>query len=81
MDNTKLQPDEIYTVAVEMLPAADIDHHDSDLYLRCTPAAAALVARLENKSLLSTFRDGNGVKWYELPFCFLPFWENLKKYR
>jgi hypothetical protein len=81
MENAKkLQPGEIYAVAVATLPAADIDHHNSDLYLRRTPAAMALVNRLENKALLSVFRDPSGVAWYELPFCFTPYWENPRKY-
>lgn len=76
----KLTPGEIYAVALETLPAEDIDHHNSDLYLKRTPAAVALVARLENKALLSVFRDYNGIAWYELPFCFTPHWENPRKY-
>lgn len=80
MIEKKLQPGEIYAAALETLPAEDIDHHNSDLYLRKTPAAAALVARLENKVLLSVFRDPAGDPWYELPFCFTPYWENPAKY-
>lgn len=76
----KIQPGEIYAVALATLPAEDIDHHNSDLYLKRTPAAVALVARLENKALLSVFRDPDGVAWYELPFCFTPYWENPSKY-
>lgn len=76
----KITPSEIYALAVATLPAGDIDHHNSDLYIKRTPAAVALVARLENKALLSTFRDPDGVVWYDLPFCFAPYWENLSKY-
>lgn len=76
----KLTPGEIYAAALATLPAEDIDHHNSDLYLRRTPAAMDLVARLENKVLLSVFRDSDGVQWYELPFCFTPYWENPSKY-
>ena len=80
MATDKLQPGEIYAAAVATLLAADIDHHNSDLYLKRTPAAVALVNRLENKSLLSVFRDPDGVPWYDLPFCFTPYWENSRKY-
>lgn len=76
----KITPGEIYALAVATLPAADIDHHNSDLYIKKTPAAVALVARLENKALLSTFRDPDGVVWYDLPFCFAPYWKNPSKY-
>lgn len=81
MENKKLTPGEIYAAAVAVLPAEDIDHHHSDLYLRITPTAKALVDRLENKALLSTFRSNiDGAMWYELPFCFTPYWENPSKY-
>lgn len=59
-DNKKLQPGEIYAAALARLPAEDIDHHASDLYLRRTPASISLVNRLENRSLLSVFRDPDG---------------------
>lgn len=74
-----LTPGTIYAAAVAALPACDIDHHYSDLYLKRTPAADDLVARLENKTLLSVFRDPDGVVWYDLPFCFAPYWENPEK--
>ena len=77
-----LTPSTIYTAAVAALPACDIDHHASDLYIKRTPAAVALVERLGNKALLSTFRSQiDGCIWYELPFCFTPFWENPSKYQ
>lgn len=80
MNEKKLTPGEIYAAAVATLPAEDIDHHNSDLYLRLTPAAKALVDRLENRVLLSVFRDPDGVVWYELPFCFAPYWDNPSKF-
>lgn len=44
-----LTPGTIYAAAVAALPAGDIDHHASDLYLKRTPAAVALVGRLDNR--------------------------------
>lgn len=76
----KLTPGEIYAAAVATLPAEDIDHHNSDLYLRKTPEATALVNRLTTKVLLSVFRDQDGATWYELPLCFSPYWENPSKF-
>ena len=77
-----LAPSTIYAAAVEALPAYDIDHHASDLYIKRTPAAVALVARLDNTALLSVFLSQiDGCIWYELPFCFTPFWENPSKYQ
>ena len=34
-----LTPGTIYAAAVAALPACDIDHHASDLYIKRTPAA------------------------------------------
>lgn len=81
MINPKLTPGDVYAVALATLPPEDIDHHASDLYLRKNPKSTAIIKRLENKALLSTFRDPDGVIWYELPFCFIPFWENPEKWR
>ena len=77
-----LTPNTIYAAAVAALPACDIDHHASDLYIKRTPAAVALVERLDSTVLLSVFRSQiDGRIWYELPFCFTPFWENPSKYQ
>ena len=76
-----LTPSTIYAAAVAVLPACDIDHHNSDLYIKRTPEAEALIDRLNNRALLSTFRSPfDGCLWYELPFCFTPYWENPYKY-
>lgn len=80
MNKKKLTPGEIYAATVAELPAEDIDHHASDLYLKRTPKATALVNRLENRALLSVFRDPAGVAWYELTFCYAPYWEDPSKY-
>ena len=74
-----LTPSTIYAAAVATLPAADIDHHESDLYIKCTPASVALLQRLDNTALLSIFRDPDGVAWYELPFCYNSTIERKKK--
>ena len=71
----------IYDAAVASLPACDIDHHYSDLYIKVTPAAVELVRRLDNVALVPTFRDADGVAWFELPFCFAPYWDEPSKYR
>ena len=80
MDNNKLNPGDIYAAALEALPPQDIDHSGSDLYLRKTPAAKALIQRLTNRAMLSSFTDSDGCAWYDLPFCFTPYWKDPKKY-
>lgn len=82
IDEALLEPGNIYSVLVKELPAEDIDHHDSDLYVRKTPKSTEIINRLTTKSLLSTFKDNiDGDIWYELPFCFSPHFqkEGLRK--
>lgn len=70
---TIIQPGEFHAIAAQVLPPEDIDHHESDLYIKWSSKAHDLVARLACKSLLTTFRDqrGGGL-WYELPLCYNP---------
>lgn len=80
IDEALLEPGNIYSVLVKELPAEDIDHHYSDLYVRKTPKSTEIVNRLTTKSLLSTFKDNiDGDTWYELPFCYTPHFGESKK--
>lgn len=67
-----IEPSEIYAaVKAAQIPAAHIDHHASDLYLKVTPETTRIINQLENKSLLTTFTDNiDNELWYELPFCY-----------
>ena len=70
-DNEDVTVDNICKLAYMTLPAEDIDHHATDLYIRKTPESTELINRLDNKALLSTFVDNiDHVTWYELPFCY-----------
>lgn len=67
-----MKPSEILkAVKAANIPAAHIDHHASDLYLKVTPETTQIINQLENKSLLTTFTDNiDNELWYELPFCY-----------
>lgn len=70
MDNM-LTPSTVYAAAVERLPACDIDHYCSDLYLRVTPASEQLRNRYQYPRQVTIFTDAiDGVLWYEFPFCY-----------
>ena len=73
-----INPGNIYEYAVKRLPAEDIDHHESDLYIRKTPESTALINKMKYKDcgLLTTFRSNIAPHdtWYELPFCYTPDW-------
>lgn len=66
---------DIYTEAVAILPAEDIDHHETDLYLRVTDASRGLINRYKYKGSVSTFIDQiDRVLWYDIPFAYTPTW-------
>lgn len=67
-----MKPSEILkAVKAANIQAAHIDHHASDLYLKVTPGTTQIINQLENKSLLTTFRDNiDNELWYEIPFCY-----------
>lgn len=78
----EVTPENICELAMKLLPAEDIDHHATDLYIRKTPESEKLINKMKNKSLLSTFIDNiDHVVWYELPFCYTPEWEERLKGR
>lgn len=67
---------DIYEKAIEILPSKDIDHHESDLYLRKTVKSEKLINEYEFRNLVSVFRDNiDHVSWYEIPFAYSPYWE------
>lgn len=79
---SEVTPENICELAMKLLPAEDIDHHATDLYIRKTPESTKLINKMKNKSLLSTFIDNiDHVVWYELPFCYSPAWEERLKGR
>lgn len=66
-----IKPSEIYSEAVKRLPASDIDHHSSDLYIRVTPESKKLVQEFQYPHLVTTFIDNiEGVPWFDFPFCY-----------
>ena len=67
---------DIYGEALETMPAEDIAHHCSDLYLRVTPASTALIEKYDFRQNVTTFIDQiDRVLWYEVPFAYYgPGW-------
>lgn len=72
-----IEPSEVHALAVKELPAEDIDHYYSDLYLRKSPKSTELVNKMKYKDAnVTTFRDNiDHDIWYELPFCYSPYWD------
>lgn len=58
--------------AQEILPAEDIDVHDSDLYLKVSDKSTELVNKMKDKDsgLLKKFKsEKDGQMWYDIPFA------------
>lgn len=53
----ELTPATIHAAAVAALPASDIDHYASDLYIKVTPASQQLLNRFQYRHMVKTFVD------------------------
>ena len=74
---------DIYTAALRVLPASDIDHHETDLYLKVSEKSAALVAAYDFRGNVEKFRPQlDGCAWFDVPFAYTPAWveklQNMK---
>lgn len=74
--------DNIYAEAVKVLPPEDIEHHGSDLYIRITPESRKLIDQFQYKRLMgsclfNTFTSYDGSRWYDLAFCYSPYYEKM----
>ena len=66
---------DIYNAALRALPASDIDHHETDLYLKVSKKSDALVADYEYRGNVVHFRSPlDGCLWYDIPFAYTPEW-------
>ena len=62
---------DILSEVKKKLPPEHVDHWQSDLYIKATPEAAAIIANYEYKNLVTTFIDNiDHVLWYEIPFAY-----------
>lgn len=64
----------IYAALVEA--GAELDHHETDLYAKCSPAVDAIVeayASRENCKRFTSQTDGG--EWWDIPFAYAPAWE------
>ena len=56
----------------------EIDHHESDLYVKATPQARAIILAWEAETGIKnreTFKSAiDGSPWYDIPFAYDPFW-------
>jgi len=64
----------LYTAAKEA--GVEMDHHESDLYLKHGDATTTLLAVHDQSNTAKLFRSEiDGELWWDVPFMYLPFWE------
>jgi len=54
----------------------EIDHHESDLYLKVNGKSQKLIASYKYKMNVVTFLDQiTKTLWYDVAFAYTPWWE------
>lgn len=66
----------IYKQAIKKMSEKDIDHYNSDLYLRINSISKKLIQEYNFKENVETFVDEiDHELWYDIPFAYLPFYK------
>lgn len=84
MKNKTAENMSLYERAIKALPADHIDHHESDLYLKATPEAEAIINEwladngfksLKDSTLfVNRFRCNiSGCMWFDIAFQYIPY--------
>lgn len=60
---------------------AEISNYRSDLYVKASPRTWAIIKRYPLEHSITTGFHNNIDKqlWYEIPFAYVPFWEEVEK--
>lgn len=63
----------------EQLVAAgcEIDNHESDLYVKATPEALAIIKTFEFRNVTRFRNQIDGEIWLDCPFAYDPFWQKV----
>lgn len=63
--------DILKAVHAAKIPPEHIDHHESDLYLKITPATTEIINNYQYKGNVTKFIDNiDHELWYEIPFTY-----------
>lgn len=66
----------------EEMKAANVpmSNYRSDLYVKSTPEALAILGRYEFKGNTRFFTNTvDGQVWIDIPFAYLPYWEGKRR--
>ena len=70
---------DIYEEMVKL--GVELHHHESDLYVPVTPETTKLVEQYQQppfRGIVMRFTSQiDGKPWYDLPFQYQPFWDNV----
>ena len=59
-----------------MAAVCKIDSHESDLYVLATPEAEKILRASDHWPIVRRFTSNvDGLRWFDVPFAYLPFWE------
>jgi hypothetical protein len=72
------KPNDLYADC--LAAGLEVDHHESDLYIKDCPKARELLEKY--KKPVATFRSQIDQQvWLEVPFVYTPFWEEKEAAR
>jgi hypothetical protein len=66
-----------YETVRKLIPPSEIDHHESDLYVRDTPLARTIIRQFGQNSV--SFQGTDGKRWIDVPFAYAPFWDKKRR--
>lgn len=70
----------LYEEAKKVMKPEEIDHWQSDLYLKVTPQSKQLVNSYEYRANVKVFRDEVEHRpWFDIPFEYKPWWDEKEK--
>jgi hypothetical protein len=69
-----------YQTLKGLVPASQLDHHASDLYVLDTPVVRLVIRQFGRESSGFTSQI-DGKRWLDVPFAFEPFWDKAAKKR
>ena len=69
------------TSIYEQLKNANVtlDNHCSDLYAERTEISKEILEGYEFKGSVTEFTSDDGTIWYDIPFCFDPWWCTIRR--
>jgi hypothetical protein len=66
-----------YETVKKLIPPSEIDHHESDLYVRDTPLARTIIRQFGMNSV--DFKGTDGQRWIDVLFAYAPFWDKKRR--